>query len=183
MMFELWVESRDERDIDPLISHFDGQQSTLITGRTVRWQAGRDFENKLAMSVEAVGLNRYGIATRKDAIEQKETELRFYHHLLTAPRFSYAHAYRQAYMSDIAELSGYLEYDQNGAAVLGIECVLADEVWESIGKPSNARPFKPGYWWVPWQPPTVGDEAVNRRAILALDKEALLRLYAELFPD
>jgi hypothetical protein len=154
--FELWVECESPTHAEQVVPHFHGLRHTLVTGRAVTWHAAVDFENALVVGVEPLGLNRFGIATEGDRVEQEESALRLYHRLLTAPAFRYAHAARQAHLTPLEEFlwdsGGGAEGDQGA---LDFECVVDDGVWARLGQPSDWRPFRPGYWttisWDLWR--------------------------------
>ncbi|WP_254508217.1 hypothetical protein [Anatilimnocola floriformis] len=147
MIFELWAECKTVKASQCFMRHFEGHQHTLVTGRMAVWHAGLEkVYGVTGISVDSRELNRYGIANEKDAIEQEEAELRLYHRLLTAPQFSYAYAARLASHHAMEDLQEFLLDTGNGQRILERDCVIADDVWHTLGQPVNCRPFRPGYW-------------------------------------
>jgi hypothetical protein len=161
LIFELLIEGQDAEAIDRLKAHFHNLQHTLLRQKRVTWEAcaltvtqayvltapeAQLLTKITALSVKCSELNRYGIASREDALEQCDCELLLVHHLLTAPNFLYAHMGRDAYYKPLSELADYVETEPNGEKTLEIGSVIADEVWKAIDQPSNCKPFLPGYW-------------------------------------
>lgn len=146
MIFELWAECKTAEASQCFMRHFDGLEYTLVTGRNTVWHAGlENVYGVLGVSVSSRELNPYGIATKEDAIEQQEAVLRLYHRLLTAPEFSYAYAARLAAITALEDLHEDVIEAGDGRRTLERECVIDEQVWQTLGQPSNCKPLRPGY--------------------------------------
>lgn len=153
--FSLWIESSQD-DRDAHIEHFNGLRFRLSTSRIATWVAYREYDSDRAVTVGSPELNPNGCATRDDVVEQEESTLLLYRCLRSAPPFEYAIARRQAHRRDLSEVECDAREERARAAggPWNVDecCVLAEPIWQRMGRPADCRPFRPGYLWRPWQP-------------------------------
>src|SRR4029434_1043865 len=96
-------------------------------------------------------LSRSHVRNLQDALEVTEAGLRLYAHLKTALEFTFARVAWEAESIPMAELTDYLDVQEDGSRLLNLECVVDDALYKSLGSPRFYRPFRDGYWWNPYR--------------------------------
>ncbi len=147
IFFDMWMECEAEDEIEPLRAHFDGFQINLLTGRTVTWNARREFKG---ISIASPDLGKMGVRTLQDALETTESGLHLYHHLKNGPDFKFARVALEASYIPAEELKDYVEVLLD-RPYLQLQCVMNADLYRTIGSPSNCVPFREGYFWNPYR--------------------------------
>ena len=179
--FELYAEFKNQGSAERFIGHFQGLRHTLLNGRTISWTAFGPFGAKHASSVSvsfySPDLGRRGIRCLQDALESTEAGLRLYHHLLSAPEFRYARVDWEAENIPLIDLHEYIDHfgEDGSHLVMRLSCVIDEALFEELGRPTNMRPFRPGYYWNPYR-------GESYRPLGSIDQPELWQLRAELLP-
>jgi hypothetical protein len=173
IIFQLWAECADATRAQRFADHFSRLKVTVTTGTTFALEVVA--ESSVGAYVWSPGLSRRGILTVRDAIETTEVGIRLLHRLLTAPDFRYAHVGWEAGNIPMAELAGCLTHLAGGDKLLGLHCVIDDELWTDFGRPGDVRPFRSGYRWDPYR----GEEY---RPLGSQDHQELWKLREQLLP-
>jgi hypothetical protein len=178
IIFELWAECHDPLSAQALVAHFADQHETLLTGRTIVWQAGLEpsAADQHAVTVWSPDLSRFGVRTIQDVVETTEAGLRLYHRLLLAPDFRFARADWQAGNIPLADLPEWVDVWAGGERHLDLDCVMDDALYQELGAPRYYTQFRPGYWWHPYR-------GERYRPLHSSDQHDLNRLCLELFPS
>ena len=90
-IFQLWVEAKDEANLQTLKAHFRTLQHTLLSGKALRFAAdieNNDMKGLCVWSPQICGNGR-GIETLIDALEATETGIFLFHQLMKAPDFRF----------------------------------------------------------------------------------------------
>lgn len=71
LIFELWVEYRNEQSAQLFIQQIEGVHLTLLTGRSITLQSDpmQSFQNTFGVSVWSPELPRRGIMSLQDAVD------------------------------------------------------------------------------------------------------------------
>ena len=70
IIFELWVEGKDEESLQKLKDHFHDLEHTLLTGSMIRFYAGIENNDVRGVCVSSAQIGKgYGIENLKDALE------------------------------------------------------------------------------------------------------------------
>ena len=173
VLYELWVETSSSPTA--LARYVSAQRFTLVSGRTIAWQASVGGYSKEGVSATSVELPQGGGSTVQEVVDLTEAGLRLLHSLKAAPAFTFARVGWEAGLVTTAELSEYIVRETRGVA-LTLDCVLSDELFEALGMPLRFEVFSPGYRWSPY----LGEEY---RPIYASDRPELSALCRELFPS
>lgn len=178
IIYELWVECLVAADAEHLAHHFNHWKHTLLNGQTVTWAATLDPYRDLptAVSISSNQVYYSHIRNLAAALILTEAALHLYQHLRSAPPFRYARVDWEAGHIPLTDLPEWLEpYDDKGHT-LPFECVIDDELYHTLDRPRRFTPFRPGYWWRPY-------EGEIYRPLRSEDQPALNRLYDSFFKN
>ena len=176
LIFQLWLEGRDQYGNERLADYFDGMEMAVM-GRRIGWAA--ELTDRLGVPGVAVwspDLSRFGVRTIHDALETTEAGLRLHHRLLGAPDFRFARVDWEAENIPAIDVSEYVELDMQGERHLDLQCVMDNEFFQQLGHPVAFRSFRDGYLWRPYLGETY-------RPLYSQDQVALNNVCQELFPD
>jgi hypothetical protein len=178
IIFELWVESKDEAGLQNLKDHFHNLEHTLLTGTTIRFHAAIENNDVRGVCVSTFQIGKgYGIENLKDALEATEAGIFLYNRLRSAPDFRFAEVGWDAENRTSVELPEYVSIGLNDRKHWnGFECVLDDELFKEIGSPSNFWQFREGYWWRKYQGETYNPLSSD-------DQNELRQLCEKLLPN
>jgi len=178
IIFELWVECKDEQGIALLARHFEGFEHHLATGRTIT--ALVEIINKppslFGLRVTPSELSRSGVRTLQDVLETTEVGLQLYYHLKSAPDFRYARVDWESENITMSDLPEWVETWNNGVKRFEIECVVDNALYEQLGKPEFCYPFRDGYWWTRYK-------GESYKPLYSGDQKALNEFCKKLFPE
>src|SRR5207253_1866686 len=88
-----------------------------------------------------------GVRSVQDAVDTTDAALALYQHLKSAPTFTFAHAAWEARDISAGDLVEYVTSDTTGKRSLGLDCVMSEELFQTIGVPAWCDEFRPGYRW------------------------------------
>jgi hypothetical protein len=177
IVFEMWIECKDQKDLDRVADHFDGLQHKLLNGRIITWIADvTDRTGALGVAIASEQLSASGVRTIQDVLETSEAGIRLYHHLKTGPEFRFARVAWEAEIITANELPEYVDALATGEFRLGLECVLVDTLYRNLGSPTYFYPFREGYWWNRYH-------GEHYYPLFSNDQVALNDLCRQLFPE
>lgn len=132
----------NESDASRLLRHFESWPSV-----TWRCTAAPDRLGNWWCTVAPAGMSESGVRSAHDAALMTAEGHRLYECLRSAPP-----TYRYALTG--VETDGFRLFDElvddvGLARLPGL--VLADELWEAVGRPEAFELFAPGYRWIPYE--------------------------------
>lgn len=177
VIFELWVESKDEESLHKLKEHFHNLEHTLLTGSTIRFQADIENDDMRGLCVWSSQITKgYGIENLKDALEATEAGIFLYNRLRSAPEFHFARVGWDVENQPSIDLLDYVDTFSDGRKHWnGSECVMNDELFKEIGSPLQFWRFREGYWWQKYSGETYNP-------LFSDDQKELRRKCEELLP-
>jgi len=148
-IFGLWAEHSNIEDTRRFAEHFQGLTYTLLSGHIIHWetQVFQPPVDSLGVLVSSNDLSRRGVRTLQDAIESTEAGLRLYHELKTAPAFRFARVAWDPESPGIDDLPEYVQLQPNDERILGLICVMDDDLYRKLGSPIFCEQVTKGYWW------------------------------------
>jgi hypothetical protein len=150
IIFELYAECLTKEKAAQLVTHFDGLEFDLCTGRSVHWTATQETIGAQIFVVEVYSsdLSRYGVRSVQDAVESTESGLRLYYHLQNCLVFELARVGWDVDCVTMLDLVEWIEPMGNtGESHCRIQCAVSNSLYEQIGKPKFFKEFAPGYMW------------------------------------
>ena len=178
VIFELWVESKDEESLSKLKEHFNNLYHTLLTGKTVRFQADIENNDVRGLCVWSSQITRgYGIENLKDALEATESGIFLHNRLLSAPDFRFAEVGWDVENRTSIDLAEGVRIGLDGKKYWGgRDCVINDELFKELGSPNQFWKFREGYWWQKYRGETY-------EPLFSDDQDELRRRCEELLPN
>lgn len=179
LIFQLWIEGKDDESLQKLKVHFHNLEHKLLTGRTIRF--GAYVENNevpgLCVSSAHICGNGRGIENLKDALEATEAGIFLYHQLRNAPDFRFAHVGWDAENITSIDLQDCVETGLDGRKhFVGLQCVINNELVKALGSPISFWQFREGYWWRKYRGETYDP-------LFSDDQKELLQLCEQLLPN
>jgi hypothetical protein len=178
IFYMMFVECADEISSEACRQHFDGLEIELLSGKKTRWSAGNSDFIRPAVEVISFDLNNYGISSLQDSLAATEAGLHLLRRLKSAPEFLFARLGIEVGNIDVNELPDYVNEfaSDRTRRTLGLECILHESVYESLGRPENFAPFRPGYVWNKYH-------GESYRPLYSSDQPELNAKCKEFFPE
>lgn len=151
LLFELASECGGRReDAEVFARHFEGFEWALSDGSEGRCGVTLlgDVDGNWWCFVYSTGVSTSGVVNEGEARRMSELGGLLYGRLMTAPPFRYARVGVEvevfATISELLSADGEYHLPEHGV-------VLAQEVWELLGRPPGFTPFSEGYCWRPYR--------------------------------
>lgn len=179
MVFELYVECRDEDRASQIANHFRDFEFRLTDGRIVRsaCEVGGYAGWNLPRTVVVVHSSAHACVTRlRDIVDQTETGIQWLNRLKLCPVFEFARVALEATLITMDDIKDYIEMSPDGDRVCMIQCVLSRDAYERFGRPTSFESFMPNYLWN-------GYYGESYRPLHGQDFPELGELYRRFFPS
>ena len=143
IIFELFIETRDESETQGMLDFWSGFSTTTSDGAQFDWTGTTHSPKHVVLWSESLGTS--GIESFEHAKQMTECGISLAKRLVAAPDFEFARIG--------IEVDGYSradfiqEYENDGEPWVPEGTVVSESLWNDIGKPSELANFRDGYRW------------------------------------
>jgi hypothetical protein len=171
----LYAEFKNAIARDQFYDRFPAHEIPLLTGGTIRWQVERWLPScgGYAVSAHSPDLPDQGILSVKSAVDHTAIGFRLFHLLQDTFDLLFARVGFEATAFSSCELATFLD-NESGYLKLD-DCVLSEDLYESLGHPLGLSKFNARCYWTKWH-------GVSYDPLYGEQEVALRKLVAELFP-
>jgi hypothetical protein len=171
----LYAEFGDVKGRDDFARSFPRRDFPLLMGGTIQWEVN-SWEPRCggpAVEAHSFDLPDQGLPNLRSAIDHTAIGFRLFHLLNSVSNLLFARVGFEASQFSSCELAEFV--DGNSHYLKLEDCVIANELYESLGRPLGLQKFNPLCYWTKWQ-------GVNYNPLHGQDAPELRKLVEELFP-